>query len=124
MRSPWSLLVSKLNKPSSLSLSSQERCSSPLIILVALLWTCYKSSTSFLCWGPQVWTQCCRWDLTREGKSRWGQSSPCYHPPVGAAQDTVGILGCKSTLSVHVQLSIRQDSQVLLYRAALNEFFS
>ncbi|XP_040520574.1 uncharacterized protein LOC101751416 isoform X4 [Gallus gallus] len=33
MRSPRSLLFSKLNKPSSLNLSSQERCSRPLIIL-------------------------------------------------------------------------------------------
>ena len=36
MRSPHSLLFSKLNKPSSLNLPSQERCSSPLIILEAL----------------------------------------------------------------------------------------
>ena len=35
MRSPRSLLFSKLNKPSSLNLFSQERYSSPLIILVA-----------------------------------------------------------------------------------------
>ena len=34
MRSPCSLLFSKLNKPSSLSLSSQQRCCSPLSILV------------------------------------------------------------------------------------------
>ena len=55
----------KLNKPSSLNLSSQERCSSPLAILVALLWTSSKNSTSFLCWGPQAWTQCSTWGLTR-----------------------------------------------------------
>ena len=36
MRSPGSLRFSKLNKSSSLNLSSQERCSSPLIISVAL----------------------------------------------------------------------------------------
>ena len=65
MRSPWSLLFSKLNKPSSLNLSSEERRSSPLIILVALLWTRSKSSTSFLYWGPQAWMQCSRWGLTR-----------------------------------------------------------
>ena len=34
MRSPRSLLFCKLNKPSSLSLSSQQRCCSPLSILV------------------------------------------------------------------------------------------
>ena len=54
MRSPQSLLFSKINKPSSLNISSQERCSSPLTILVALLWTRSKSSMSFLCWGLQA----------------------------------------------------------------------
>ena len=34
MRSPCSLLFSKLNKPSSFSLASQQRCCSPLSILV------------------------------------------------------------------------------------------
>jgi len=44
------LLFSKLNKPNFLNLSSQERCSSPLMILVALLWTCFNNSTSFMRW--------------------------------------------------------------------------
>jgi len=39
IRSPRSLLFSRLNSPNSLSLSSWERCSSPWIIFVALLWT-------------------------------------------------------------------------------------
>jgi len=39
MRSPLSLLFSRLNKPYSLSLSSYGRVPSPLIIFVALLWT-------------------------------------------------------------------------------------
>lgn len=52
MRCPWTLL--KLNKASFLSLSSQERCSIPLIIFMALLCTHSNSSTYFLCWGPQV----------------------------------------------------------------------
>jgi len=54
MRCPLSLLFSKLNKPSSLNLSSYETCSSPLIILVALFWTRSKSFTSFLYWGLQA----------------------------------------------------------------------
>ena len=52
MRSPQSLLFSKLKKPSSLNLSSQESCSSPLIVFVALLWTHSKSSMFVLYWGP------------------------------------------------------------------------
>ena len=39
-----------------------------------------------------------------------------------AAQDTVGLLGCKCTLSSHVQLFIHHHSQVLLARAALSLF--
>ena len=54
MRSPQSLLFSRLNKPSSLRLSSKERCSSPLSTIMSLLWTRSNSSTSFLSWGPQT----------------------------------------------------------------------
>ena len=66
MTSPQSLLFFKLNRPSPLNLSSQERCSSPLITLVAPLQTHSKSSASFLCWRPWVWTQYSRWGLTGE----------------------------------------------------------
>ena len=52
MRSPHSLLFSRLNTPSSLSLYSQEQCSSPQIIFKAPLWTRSNSSVSFLCLGP------------------------------------------------------------------------
>ena len=84
MRCPWTLL--KLNKASFLSLSSQERCSKPLTIFVALLWTCSNNSTSFLYWGPQTWTQM---DLAPDGASqeqnRGAQSSlmPCCYPSFG-----------------------------------------
>ena len=65
MRSPYSLLFSRLNKPNSLSLSLQERCSSPLITFVALLWTLSNSPPSFLYWGLQTWMQYSRWGLMR-----------------------------------------------------------
>jgi len=58
------LLLSRLNNPNSLSLSLQERCSSPLINFVALLWTHSNNSISFLCWGLQGWTQYSRCCLT------------------------------------------------------------
>ena len=61
IRSPWSLLLSRLKSPSSLSLTSKGRCSSSLIIFEALLWTHSNSSMSFLCWGPQNWMQYSRW---------------------------------------------------------------
>ena len=40
-----------------------------------------------------------------------------------AAQNTVGLAGCKHTLLAHVQLLICQDPQVLLHKAALKEIF-
>ncbi|PKU47022.1 hypothetical protein llap_2675 [Limosa lapponica baueri] len=48
--------------------------------------------------------------------SRWG----C--PSLDAAQDEVGLLGCKCTLPACVQLFIQQYLQVLLGRAAPNPF--
>ena len=62
--STFSLVFFRLNKPSSLSFSSQDRCYSPLI-LVALHWTLSSSSSSFLKWVAQNWTQYSRWGLTR-----------------------------------------------------------
>ena len=59
------LLFSRLKNTSSLKLSSQGRRSSPLVIFVALLWTCSNSSMSSLCQGPQNWMQYSRWGLTR-----------------------------------------------------------
>ncbi|KAK4831140.1 hypothetical protein QYF61_015443 [Mycteria americana] len=47
---------------------------------------------------------------------------PAGHTSFDAAQDTVGFLGCKGTLSGHVELLINQYPQVLLLRAALNPF--
>jgi len=41
------------------------------------------------------------------------------HASLHAAQDMVGLLGCKRTLVAHVELLIHQYPQVLLRRAAL-----
>lgn len=63
MRFPLSLLFS--SSPSSLSPSSQEKCSGPLIILVPLCWTLSGRSTSLLYRRTQNWTQnCSRCGLT------------------------------------------------------------
>ncbi|KAK4823689.1 hypothetical protein QYF61_005755 [Mycteria americana] len=72
-----------------------ERCSSLLIIFMALLWIRSNRSMSFLC-------------------SKAGCSTP--------AQDTVGLLACKHTLLAHIQLFTHQYPQVVLCRAALNPF--
>jgi len=91
---------------------------------VALLWTHYNSSMSFLSWGPNPWAQYSSW--ASQELSRGGQPppSPCYHPSFDAAQDTVGLLGCTQTVLAHIQLFIHQNSQVFLCRAVLSEFFS
>ncbi|KAK4828770.1 hypothetical protein QYF61_000795 [Mycteria americana] len=47
---------------------------------------------------------------------------PAGHASFDAAQDTVGLLGCKRMLPGHVELLINQHPQVLLLRAALNPF--
>jgi len=49
-------------------------------------------------------------------------SRPAGHAAEDAAQDTVGLLGCKSTLSAHFQLFTHQYPKVLLGRATLNPF--
>ena len=49
---------------------------------------------------------------------------PAGHFSADAAQDAVGLLGCKCTLLAHVELFVYQSPQVPLCRAALNEFFS
>ena len=52
-----------------------------------------------------------------------------HHLPIpiragDAAQDAVGLLGCKYTMLAHGQLFFHEELQVLLHRAALNEIFS
>jgi len=44
------------------------------------------------------------------------------HASFDAAQDMVGLLGCKSTLLARVQLPIHQYFQVFFGRAVLNPF--
>ncbi|KAK4821259.1 hypothetical protein QYF61_017137 [Mycteria americana] len=119
IRSRQSLLFSRLNNPNSLSLSSQ-KCSSPLTIFMALLWTHSNRSMSFLMLGaPEVNTVLQVGPHDRRG----GESpQPAGHASFDAAQDMVGFLGCKQALPGHVELLINQHPQVLLLRAALSPF--
>lgn len=55
--SHWNYLFLRLNKPISLSLSSQDKCSSSLIILVVLHQLHFYLSMSFLYWESQNWAQ-------------------------------------------------------------------
>jgi len=47
---------------------------------------------------------------------------PAGHAAGDAAQDTVGLLGCRCTLVGHVELLVNQHPQVLLIRATLTPF--
>jgi len=105
---------SRLKKPNSLNLSLQGRCSSPLIIFVALVWTHWNSSMSFLCQGPQTGTLQIR---PYEGRVEVDNPHPlpAGHPFHDAALKIVDLLGCKHTLLAHVQLLVHQDTQDLLH---------
>lgn len=87
MASP-EILFCMLNNPYSLSLSSEQRWSIPVIIFEDLLWTHSIRFTSFLCRGLQSCTGYCRWNLIRTTTSLvflsllimiWRCSSDCYH---------------------------------------------
>ena len=92
MRSPPSLVFSKLNKPNSLNLSLWERCFIPLSTFVALFWTYPESSTSLLYRvtpGLEI--------LLQMGPQKGRAEGDNHITPPDAAQDTVGLLSCKHT---------------------------
>lgn len=96
-----SLLFSRLKNPNFFGLSPQERCSCSQIIFVARLWTCSHRPMSFLCWGPQNWTQ--HSGGVSQEQSRGAEPPPSIagHNPFLAVQYTTGFLGCKCTLMTH-----------------------
>lgn len=64
MRHPLSLLFSRVNRPSSLKVSSYKRSSSSFTVFIVLHWTQISNSVSFLYWRTQNWTQDSRIRLT------------------------------------------------------------
>lgn len=96
--------------PSPLSLSSHEKCSSLLIIFIALLQSRSSRSTSLLCQGPQIWTNhsSFSWGPMR---AEWLNPLPrlAGHAAFNAAQDAVGckhtVLGCVGLLMNQPELS-------------------
>jgi len=120
MRSPWSLLFSRLNDPSPSTFLHKRGVPFP--------WSSSWSSSTVSApsaphppwaWGPRLGHSTP--DEASKGQSRGGQSllSPCWQSSSDTAQDTVDILGYRWTLSALVH----QNPQVLLGRAALSEFF-
>ena len=79
-----------------------QRCTSPLIILVPLLWTHWNISASFFCLRLVAVLQMGPHKERVEGD--YQLPCPPSHSPFVTAQDTFGLPGCKHTLLVHVHL--------------------
>ena len=117
MRSTLSLLFSRLNNPSSLSLSSQKRCSSPLIILwpftglqnvyASLMLKSSELDTVLQMWPHQSWV-----------KWKDHHSWPAGNTLPNGAQGTISLLYSKGRLLAHVQFCVHQDHWVLFCKAA------
>ncbi|RMC06326.1 hypothetical protein DUI87_15757 [Hirundo rustica rustica] len=93
VRSAWSLLFSRLNNPYSLSLSPQERCSSPLITFMVYLWTCSKRTMPFLRWKrtPELETVLQLCPGTRKANGTWPGSAMVWQQEQGS--DCPPVLG-------------------------------
>ena len=120
VNSHQSLLFTRLNNPNSLNLSSNERCSSPLMIFVVFLWTHSSSSSPFLSRGPQTCIQLGPHKGKVEGNNHL--SFPLATPLLSQPRIQLAFWAA-SALLAHVELFVHQYAQVLS-RAVLNELFS
>jgi len=103
VRSPRSLLFPRLTSPSSPSLSSQQRGSSPRTIAVAPL---QQVQVCPVLRAPKL-------DAGLAGGSQQSTGaepppSPCAHAAGVAAQGTIGLPGCQRSLPAHVKLLVNQ----------------
>ena len=121
IRSPRSLLFSRLNSPNSLSPSLQKRCSIPLISFVSLLWPHSNRSVSFLCWGLQSWTQHTRQALTWT-EYRGRIPSLNLLATLLLMQPRIRLAFWAASTCCWVMLSFSSTSKVLLSKAALYPF--
>lgn len=106
-------IISRLYSSRSNILSSEIKCSSPLITFFAFHCTVSSVSMSFSYWGTQTWTQSSRCGLTSAEQSRRVTSQPAGNAVSPAAQDTIGLFCCRGTLLTQIQLGICQDYQLL-----------
>ena len=123
MRSPWSLLFSKINKPQLpltffirevLQPSDRSHCPplDPLQQLQVIL----------LLGGPRPRYSISGFASNGRVEGENHLPLPSGHSSFDAAQDRIGLQVCKITLPAPVQLFLHQDLQVLLHRAAIKEF--
>ncbi|KAK4826403.1 hypothetical protein QYF61_008690 [Mycteria americana] len=85
----------------------KERCSIPLIIFMALLWTRSQQVHAFpVLRTPELDAVLQVGSHQRRVQGQNHLPRPAGHTSFDAAQDTVGLLGCEYTLPAHVQLFI------------------
>ena len=111
MKSLRNLLFSKLNKPSSLNLPSQERCSSILIISVA----CSRPAPTTPCLSCAEGSRPgCRYQGPHRGRAKGDDHlllPTATLADADAVQDAFGLPGCKNTLLAHVSFSSTRISK-------------
>lgn len=112
------LLFSRLNNFSSLSLSWCERWTKPIVILMAFHWTCFSKTVSPLEWGRQNWTS-----TLKVSQQCWAEDKDHLFWPAGnalsnVAQEADSRLCHKGILLAHGQLSVHQGLQELLCQAS------
>lgn len=118
IKSPQSILFSRLNSPSCLV----ERCASPLW---SPLGPPLDSFQQILLMLGAAELDMVLQVASQKARAEWGNhlSWPLV-APLGEAQDTFGFLGFKHTLLGQVELLVNQHSQIFLPRAALKPFFT
>jgi len=72
-------------------------------------------------WWLQTWKQYSRWGLMRAEKRETIISSTLLTKPLDTAQDRIGFLGCKHTLSAHIPFSVHEYVHIInVCNAAVN----
>ena len=111
MRSSLEPIFYREKRPNSVSLSSQDRFSNPLVIFMALLWSLSSLSTSSLncVWWPE-------WDTVLQVQPNkhcieWEDYISIFasKAPVDSAQYLTCLCCCHDALLTHVQLVVPQE---------------
>jgi len=116
---PRSRLFPRLSSPSTPSLSSQQRGSSPRIVAGASSGPTPPAPALSCAEGSRAGRRTPGGVSAERGRGAESPPSPCAHAAGDAAQGTIGFLGCKHTPTGHVGLLVNQHPEVLLLRAAL-----
>ncbi|KAK4816374.1 hypothetical protein QYF61_016278 [Mycteria americana] len=122
IRSPRSLLFSRLNNPNSQPLLIGEVFQPPDHFCGPPLDPLQQVHVFPVLRAPELDAVLQVGSHQSRGEGQNHLPRPAGHASFDAAQDTVGFLGCERTLLARIQPFIHQYPQVLLCRAALNPF--